>query len=32
MAKYEKYEEKGYDQGLSQRVGGLLKKKGVTYI
>ncbi len=32
MAKYEKYEEKGYDQGLSKRVGGLLKKKGVTYI
>jgi hypothetical protein len=32
MAKYEKYEDKGYDQGLTKRVVGLLKKKGVNYI
>jgi hypothetical protein len=31
-SKYEKAEERGYDYYLGKRVGGLLKKKGVTFL
>lgn len=32
MEKNEKHEEKGFDQALPKRIGGLLKKKGISYI
>jgi hypothetical protein len=32
QSRYGKQEEKGYDQGIVKRVGGLLKKKGVTFV
>lgn len=32
MEKNVKHEEKGFDQGLIKRIGGLLKVKGIKYI